>query len=81
MRTSTTKQVFTGVPASFLNAEQYVADHSEPNPFPPSQTFNESQNAYQTSISNIVAGSSVAKQMAAAAAGQNSVFKQAGLQK
>lgn len=81
VRNSTAGQAFAGVPPNFLKAEQYVAAHSEPNPFPPSSTFNESQNAYQKSISNIVAGSSVEKEMKAAADGQNSVFKQAGLQK
>jgi ABC-type glycerol-3-phosphate transport system substrate-binding protein len=81
VRDSISDETFPGIPASFLTAEKYVNAHSEPNPFPASSVFNESQNAYQISISNIVAGKPVKQQMENAAAGQNKVFKQAGLQK
>lgn len=81
VRDSTAQQSFDGIPQSLLQAIQYSGAHSEPNPFPASSVFNESQNAYQISISNIVAGGAVEKNMNSAADGQNKVFKQAGLQK
>jgi ABC-type glycerol-3-phosphate transport system substrate-binding protein len=80
VRNSTTQEKFPGIPASVLEALRWVGANSEPNPFPPSTVFNESQNAYQTSISDIVAGKDVAKAMKSAADGQNQVFQQAGLQ-
>jgi sorbitol/mannitol transport system substrate-binding protein len=80
VRNSTTQQSFPGVPASVLAALKWVGENSVPNPFPPSSVFNESQDAYQTSISQIVAGKDVNAAMKAAADGQNQVFKQAGLQ-
>jgi len=80
VRNSTTEQTFPGVPASVLTALKWVGANSVPNPFPPSSVFNESQDAYQTSISQIVAGKDVNAAMKAAADGQNQVFKQAGLQ-
>lgn len=79
VRNSVSQATLPGVPKSFLDAITYVSAHSEPNPFPATTVFNESQNAYQISISKIVAGGDVTSAMKAAAAGQNQVFKNAGL--
>jgi hypothetical protein len=70
-----------GVPSDYLQALSYVAAHAEPAPFPPSTAFNQSQQDEEIAISQLINGTPPAKAMAFAAAGQNTVFKQAGLQK
>jgi ABC-type glycerol-3-phosphate transport system substrate-binding protein len=72
---------FAGVPASFLAAESYTESEAEPNAFPPTTAFNQSQQDEETAISELISGTSPAKAMAFAANGANQVFQQAGLQK
>ena len=74
-------QHFAGVPASFLSAEAYTESKAEPNAFPPTTAFNQSQQDEETAISELISGTSVSKAMAFAANGANQVFQQAGLQK
>jgi ABC-type glycerol-3-phosphate transport system substrate-binding protein len=71
----------TGVPASYLAATRYVAAQAEPDPFPPSPVFNQSQQDEEIAVSQLVAGTPPATAMKFAAQGANTVFKQAGLQK
>jgi ABC-type glycerol-3-phosphate transport system substrate-binding protein len=68
-----------GVPSDYLQALSYVAAHAEPAPFPPSTAFNQSQQDEEIAISELINGTPPAKAMAFAAAGQDTVFKQAGL--
>jgi ABC-type glycerol-3-phosphate transport system substrate-binding protein len=70
-----------GVPSDYLQALSYVAAHAEPAPFPPSTAFNQSQQDEEIAISQLINGTPPAKAMAFAANGQDTVFKQAGLQK
>jgi ABC-type glycerol-3-phosphate transport system substrate-binding protein len=72
---------FAGVPQSFLAAESYAESEAEPNAFPPTTAFNQSQQDEETAISELISGTSPAKAMAFAANGANQVFQQAGLQK
>jgi ABC-type glycerol-3-phosphate transport system substrate-binding protein len=70
-----------GVPSDYLQALTYVAEHAEPAPFPPSTAFNQSQQDEEIAISQLINGTPPAKAMKFAAAGQDTVFKQAGLEK
>jgi len=72
---------FAGVPDSFLQAEAYAEAEAEPNAFPPTTAFNQSQQDEETAISELISGTSPSKAMAFAANGANQVFQQAGLQK
>jgi ABC-type glycerol-3-phosphate transport system substrate-binding protein len=70
---------FAGVPASFLQAEAYAESEAEPNAFPPTTAFNQSQQDEETAISELISGTPPAKAAAFAANGANQVFQQAGL--
>jgi ABC-type glycerol-3-phosphate transport system substrate-binding protein len=70
-----------GVPKDYLSALSYVAANAEPAPFPPSTAFNQSQQDEEIAISDLINGEAPSKAMAFAAAGQDAVFKQAGLLK
>jgi ABC-type glycerol-3-phosphate transport system substrate-binding protein len=71
----------SGVPSSYLTALNYVAANAQPNAFPPTTVFNQSQANEQIAISQLVTGTDPTKAMKFAASGTNSVFKQAGLPK
>jgi ABC-type glycerol-3-phosphate transport system substrate-binding protein len=81
VRTSLTHTAIPGVPASLLTAEAYVEANIEPHAFPPTAVFDASQNDYQIAISDIASGGNVQKELAFAAQGQDTAFKQAGLLK
>jgi ABC-type glycerol-3-phosphate transport system substrate-binding protein len=70
---------FAGVPDSFLQAEAYAESEAEPNAFPPTTAFNQSQQDEETAISELISGTSPSKAEAFAANGANQVFQQAGL--
>jgi multiple sugar transport system substrate-binding protein len=70
-----------GVPQSYLDAMNYVAGLAQPNAFPPTTVFNQSQQNEEIAISQLATGTDPAKAMKFAADGMNKVFKQAGLQK
>ena len=70
---------FAGVPQSFLQAEAYTESKAEPNAFPPTTAFNQSQQDEETAISELISGTPVSKAMSFAANGANQVFQQAGL--
>jgi ABC-type glycerol-3-phosphate transport system substrate-binding protein len=72
-------QHFAGVPQSFLQAESYAESEAEPNAFPPTTAFNQSQQDEETAISELISGTPPAKAMSFAANGANQVFQQAGL--
>ncbi|HWG13348.1 MAG TPA: extracellular solute-binding protein [Streptosporangiaceae bacterium] len=72
---------FAGVPDSFLQAEAYVESQAEPNAFPPTTAFNQSQQDEETAISELISGTPVKKAAEFAANGANQVFQQAGLTK
>lgn len=76
---SVATQTFAGVPQSYVAAASYVAQHSEPEAFPPTTVFNQSQQDEQIAISQLISGTPPAKAMQFAAQGQDSVFQQAGL--
>jgi hypothetical protein len=67
------------VPDSFLQAEAYAESEAEPNAFPPTTAFNQSQQDEETAISELISGTPPAKAAAFAANGANQVFQQAGL--
>lgn len=76
---SVASKTFAGVPASYVSAASYVASQAEPNAFPPTTVFNQSQQDEEIAISQMLSGTSPAKAMQFAAQGQDSVFQQAGL--
>jgi ABC-type glycerol-3-phosphate transport system substrate-binding protein len=76
---SVQSKTFAGVPASFQSAAAYVAANAEPDPFPPTTVFNQSQQDEEIAVSQLIAGTSPAKAMQFAAQGQDTVFQQAGL--
>jgi ABC-type glycerol-3-phosphate transport system substrate-binding protein len=79
VRNSVAGETFKNVPSDFLNATRYVADHGEPNAFPPTTVFDQSQQDEEIAISELISGTSPSSAMSFAAQGQNSVFQQAGL--
>ena len=81
VRKSVASKPVPGVPTSYLTALNYVASQAQPNAFPPTVVFNQSQQNEETAISQIVAGGSVSDALKCAADGAKAVFKQAGLQK
>jgi ABC-type glycerol-3-phosphate transport system substrate-binding protein len=78
---SVANSTISGVPADYLNALKYVAANAEPNAFPPSTVFNESQQDEEIAISELISGTSPATAMKFAANGMNTMFQQAGLLK
>ena len=70
-----------GVPQSYLTAINYVASQAQPNAFPPTTVFNQSQQNEEIAISQLATGTDPTKAMTFAATGTNNVFKQAGLLK
>jgi ABC-type glycerol-3-phosphate transport system substrate-binding protein len=81
VRLSETAAAMPGVPPSLLKAIAYEGSHFEPNCWPPTSTFDASQNDYQIAISDIAAGGNVQKELAFAASGMDATFKAAGLLK
>jgi ABC-type glycerol-3-phosphate transport system substrate-binding protein len=81
VRKSVAAKPVTGVPQSYLDSLSYVASQAQPNAFPATTVFNQSQQNEETAISELATGTDPTKAMKFAADGTNQTFKQAGLQK